>query len=549
MIGDRPMLQWVVDQLRHCKDLDDIVLATVAEAENRPLQDFAEKNGMPCFWYQGEVEHVTTRLRRAAEAFDADVCVLVSGDCPLIHAPAIDQLIRSLKDSPVADTVGLLPDLHGHPPALQGIVASRKKAWQLADNLADRPELKEHQFPVIGLRPDLFHPVEVVLPDFIYMPPHRLSVDTLADLAFMNALYEKLENQNLPFDLPHVVALLKEQPDYKQINAHVHQRRLVEKIKKVLFIIDAGGRYGFGHLMRCLELAGQITERLGWPVHFLIDDQQAESIINKKGCKTWWGAFGRPANPNRGRDSSTVQRLACAYDLLVLDIFDQRGPRAGWRSGIGKEKKCVVIENTQSWTNEADLIVLPNLLDKHPPRSSSQNQKDGMDAPGSVGPKVIAGEQFIILRNDVRHLASNLPPKAIDVLVYLHDREKREWLRDLLESLTATSKILDAFETEVWYVDLARARVFISGFGVSFNEALALQTVPVCWPDADVHRDDAARFYRHLGMEPLIIDSMANAEGMILAALDKQVNRPAPLQDGTPNIVAEIAALSISSCT
>jgi hypothetical protein len=98
-------------------------------------------------------------------------------------------------------------------------------------------------------------------------------------------------------------------------------------------------------------------------------------------------------------------------------------------------------------------------------------------------------------------------------------------------------------------VDLAKARVFISGFGVSFNEALALQTVPVCWPDADVHRDDAARFYRHLGMEPLIIDSMANAEGMILAALDKQVNRPAPLQDGTPNIVAEIAALSISSCT
>jgi spore coat polysaccharide biosynthesis protein SpsF len=165
MIGDRPMLQWVVDQLRHCKDLDDIVLATVAEAENRPLQDFAEKNGMPCFWYQGEVEHVTTRLRRAAEAFDADVCVLVSGDCPLIHAPAIDQLIRSLKDSPDADTVGLLPDSHGHPPALQGIVASRKKAWQLADNLADRPELKEHQFPVIGLRPDLFQPVEVVLPE------------------------------------------------------------------------------------------------------------------------------------------------------------------------------------------------------------------------------------------------------------------------------------------------------------------------------------------------------------------------------------------------
>lgn len=547
-IGDRPLLQWVVDQLRHCKELDDIVLATVAEAENRPLKDFAEKNDMPCFWYEGEVDQVTTRLRRAAEAFDADVCVLVSADCPLIHAPTIDRLIQSLKETPDADTVRLSPDSHGHPSALQGIVASRKKAWQLADNLADRPELKEHQFPVIGLRPELFHPVDVLSDEFIYMPHHRLSVDTLADLAFMNAVYGELEKRNLPFELPHVVALLKEQPDLKQINAHVHQRRLVEKVKKVLFILDAGGRYGFGHLMRCLELAGQITERLGWPVHFLIDDQQAESIIKMKGCKTWWGAFGRPANQNRGRDSSTVQRIACAYDMLVFDIFDQRGLRSGWRAGIGREKKCVVIENAQSWTNEADMIVLPNLLDKYPPTSSSRNQKNGMDAIGSVGPKVVAGEQFIILRTDVCRLASNLPPKEIDVLVYLHDREKREWIRASLENLNVTFKIFYAFETE-FVTDLAKARVFISGFGVSFNEALALQTVPVCWPDSDAHRDDAELFYRHFGMDPLIVDSASALKKMILPLLDKPTHLLKPIIDGTPNIVAEIAALFRPSCT
>jgi hypothetical protein len=129
-----------------------------------------------------------------------------------------------------------------------------------------------------------------------------------------------------------------------------------------------------------------------------------------------------------------------------LDIFDQRGPRAGWRSGIGKEKKCVVIENTQPWTNEADMIVLPNLLDKHPPDPRRKIRKMVWMPLKSVGPKVIGGEQFIILRNEIRRLASNLPPKAIDVLVYLHDREKREWIRDLLESLTATSKILACFE-------------------------------------------------------------------------------------------------------
>ena len=542
------MLQWVVDQLRHCKELDDIVLATVAEAENRPLQDFAEKNGMPCFWYQGEVDHVTSRLRRAAEAFDADVCVLVSGDCPLIHAPAIDQLIRSLKDSPDADTVRLLPDTHGQPAALQGIITSRKKAWQRADDLADRPELKEHQFPVIGMRPELFKSVNVTLPESICMPHHRLSVDTLADLAFMNALYADLDKRGLPFDLPHVVGLLKDRPELKAINAHVHQCRLVEDKKKVLFVVDAGGKYGFGHLMRCLELAGQITERLAWPTHFLIDNHQAESIIEKTACKTYWGAFGRTANQIKGRDSSTFQRVCSAYDLLVFDIFDQRGPRDGWRSGIGKEKKCVIIENTQPWTREADMIVLPNILDEYPPASSSKNQTNTSDRLKLVGPKVVGGEQFIILRNEIRRLASNLPPKEIDVLVYLHDLTRREWIRDFLETFNLKSKIAGTFEKE-FGVDLARARVFISGFGVSFNEALALQTVPVCWPDSDAHRDDAARFYRHLGMNPLIVESMANVEGMIVAALNKQSKRPALLQDGTPNIVAEIAGLFRPSCT
>ncbi len=542
------MLQWVVDRLQGCTNLDEIVLATVAEPENRPLQEFAEKNGMACFWYEGAVDHVTNRLRRAAEVYHADICVLVSGDCPLIHAPAIDQMIRSLKENPDSDTVRLSADAHGRPPALQGIVAGRKKAWQLADDLADRPELKEHQFPVIGLRPELFHPVDVTLPEAICMPHHRLSVDTLADLAFMNALHGDLDKHGLPFDLPHAVSLLKDRPELKAINAHVHQCRLVENKKKVLFVVDAGGRYGFGHLTRSLALAGQITERLAWPTHFIIDDQQAESIIEETGCKTYWGAFGRPANQIKGRDSSTVQRIADAYDLLVFDIFDQRGPRGGWRSDIGPQKKCVVIENAQAWTHEADLIVFPNILDKHPPTSSSPNQKNGKEALESVGPKVVAGEQFIILRNEIRRLASDSPQKEIDVLVYLHDRKKCEWVSNVLEKNYLKSKIGGTFEKE-FVVDLAKARVFISGFGVSFNEALALQTVPVCWPDSDAHRDDAASFYRHLGLNPLIIDSMANVEGMILAALNNPFTWPAPFQDGTPNIVAEIAALFRPSCT
>ena len=101
---------------------------------------------------------------------------------------------------------------------------------------------------------------------------------------------------------------------------------------------------------------------------------------------------------------------------------------------------------------------------------------------------------------------------------------------------------MGSFEPGFAY-DLARARVFISGFGVSFNEAVALETLPVCWPDSDAHRDDAERFYRHLGMVPLIIETPADVEGMLLPLMKSKRRLPRTIQDGTPNIVAEIAAL------
>ncbi|MBW2097104.1 MAG: hypothetical protein JRI80_19795, partial [Deltaproteobacteria bacterium] len=31
LIGDRSILQWIIDELRICKELDEIVIATVAE--------------------------------------------------------------------------------------------------------------------------------------------------------------------------------------------------------------------------------------------------------------------------------------------------------------------------------------------------------------------------------------------------------------------------------------------------------------------------------------------------------------------------------------
>ena len=378
-IGSKPLISWIIDQLRLSREVDEIVITTVAEEANRPLQKWAVAENLPCFWYEGEVDHVTTRLRKAAEQYGADISILVSGDCPLIYAPLIDTLVRALKNEPDTDIVRPVPELQEKLLALQGISLARTRAWQLGDDLSDRSELKEHHFPIFGQRPDLFKVSMVSLAAEFYASCNRFSVDTLADLEFMNTVCSILSERRQAFDLQSVLHLLVEKPELCTINEHVYQRQLIDDIKKVLFIIDVGGSFGYGHLMRSLELASQITERLSWPVAFMVDDQYASNQLTDLGFKVFWGAFARTVAQTTEQETCSLNELVNNYDLLVVDIFDQRGPEKDWRKEIATKIPIAVFDNFQPWSQEADLLLVPGLLVK------SINSND------PVFPKTISG--------------------------------------------------------------------------------------------------------------------------------------------------------------
>ncbi|MEJ2080674.1 MAG: NTP transferase domain-containing protein [Acidobacteriota bacterium] len=526
-IGDRPLIDWTIDELRRCRRLDQIVLATADEPENEPLREYCRKQGLECFWFSGDVNHVTTRLRRAAERYQADIGVLVSGDCPLLQAEAIDDLVSALEACPDADFVQIAGRVE--TPALQGVVISRVSAWQLADDLADRPELKEHQFPLLGRRPDLFQALREELGEELCLPYHRLSVDTVADLEFLNAVWRRLRDAGRPFNLREAVRLLKGSPELGRINAHVHQRRVEERPRAVLYFADAGGAYGYGHLTRSVELAGQIVERRGWPVHFVVDHQDAVDRLRETGFTSSWGAFGRPHRQGGSVDPRLRERIESA-DLVVVDIFDQRGPEAGWRKKYGIDGRAVVVENWLDWSREADLVVGPNVLGRGRTRFR----------PGL--PKVIEGSAYLIIRREVQRLAALSPSRETDLLAYVHADPLRQDLRKWAARSGLRSEVPEEF-TQGFLDRLSRTRVFLSGFGISFYEALALGVVPVCWPDSDAHREDAKGFYRWWGVSPLIVESVADLDRVFSAAREIAVETLPKIEDGTPAIVEELGRL------
>ncbi len=78
--------------------------------------------------------------------------------------------------------------------------------------MSNRPELREHQFPVLYRQAERFNRLDVVLDTPVYGSPHRLSVDTWADLELMQTLERHLRAEGLAFSLPNAVDLLNRRP-------------------------------------------------------------------------------------------------------------------------------------------------------------------------------------------------------------------------------------------------------------------------------------------------------------------------------------------------
>jgi spore coat polysaccharide biosynthesis protein SpsF len=314
-IGYKSILDWITDELKKSKELAEIVITTASEPANEPLREYAKEHDISCFWYEGDVNHLTTRLRKAAEYHNAEISVMISADCPLISAKILDLLIRELKNSADKELIHVNPDNEGNHPMLEGIIISRLRAWQRADDLADRPELREHQFPVIFLNPELFTFKEVILPPEYYFKKHRFSVDTYADLVFMNTIYDELKNQGDEFNLLNVSRLLKEKPYLMEINSHVKQRALIENEKKALFITDISQENRFYDLKNNINLAHRIIEKLSWPVNFMFYDPESLDVAEKEGFK----CFLEDKNYN-------ITELINKHDLLIIDVSQNELP-------------------------------------------------------------------------------------------------------------------------------------------------------------------------------------------------------------------------------
>lgn len=218
LANGKPMLQHLVERLKRVSLINKIVIATTTNIADDVLVEFAKSVGVEV--YRGSELDVMGRVVEAGEAFSADVVCEVTGDCPIIDPELVEQLIQIfLKNSAVYVNNGR----HGLPDGMPAQVfywSVLKQSAEMTQELLDREHVTLH----ICRHPELFPAIYVVTPESLSWPGLGLTLDEKDDYILLKRIIEYFGEANSYFSCAQVIQLLRENPDWLDINSHVKRK-------------------------------------------------------------------------------------------------------------------------------------------------------------------------------------------------------------------------------------------------------------------------------------------------------------------------------------
>ena len=219
-VGGRVALDRLVERLRACRRLDDIVLATSTAAQDDVLEDWAKSAGLAI--HRGSEDDVLQRVVDAQRAMRSDIVVEVTGDCPLLDPEVIDLGIETFfaNDCDVVTNARV-------PSYPQGADVQVFRTEALADvaERIDDPAVREHVSLYFYENPQLYRVIHLIAPHTAQAPDRRFQLDYPEDLEFIRAVYARLEPQlGGIFGVAQVLELLRAEPALAMINAQCEEK-------------------------------------------------------------------------------------------------------------------------------------------------------------------------------------------------------------------------------------------------------------------------------------------------------------------------------------
>ena len=208
----------LLERVASARGLDGVVLATSNNRENDVLAHLALEGGFAVF--RGDEDDVLRRHVECAHAVGAEHVVRVTGDNPLTDIETLEHLVAIHMGGGADYTyvpgdallMGILPEVVS--------AAALERAWHRGGD-RHRSELvtlyiKEH--------PDEFKIRTSELPEGLYRPAYRLTVDEAEDVALMQGLFDRLAAPGKVVTTREAIVVLDREPELARINAHLRHK-------------------------------------------------------------------------------------------------------------------------------------------------------------------------------------------------------------------------------------------------------------------------------------------------------------------------------------
>ena len=278
-VAGQPLLWHVLHRLKKSQLIETLCVATTTDPADDELANYAKAQGAVVV--RGPEDDVLARYALATDALDADIIVRVTADAPLVDAGFIDYLISEMMRNE-ADFVVLKPGLSAIHEGADPM--TRRALKKLVEKAHDDPVAREHVCSYFKFHPHFVKVAEIDLPEKWQFKGARLSIDTPADVSFIETIYQRLHAQAGTATLTDLISLLNREPHLLELNAHVQQKSATASSGTVLMRCDGGATLGFGHIRRSLSIARQLRDREGYGVRFaMIGDHTAATVVREQG--------------------------------------------------------------------------------------------------------------------------------------------------------------------------------------------------------------------------------------------------------------------------
>lgn len=219
-ICGKPMIHRVVDRVRQCNMIDDVIVLVPEQEGKTKLTTYCRHHKIPIT--TGDQDDVFSRYWDTFynRQISADYVVRITSDCPLIEPKLIDYQIRKMNEE-CADLV-LMEDEEHVRGTLGGATIMSHYALRTASELIQGDKRDREHVASFFFKRDAWRFRHIkIKPNPIYskIPRLRLCVDEPPDLELVRRVYEHFGDT--PFMTTQVIDYLDKHPEVRRLNMEV----------------------------------------------------------------------------------------------------------------------------------------------------------------------------------------------------------------------------------------------------------------------------------------------------------------------------------------